>query len=168
MARPRLSPEKLLDSLRLRLAERSQYDESTGCTLYIGFRTKKGYGKLSIGKRKLRAHRAAAFVAGLLPSLDSPLLVRHKCDNPPCIDDKHLLVGSAQNNSNDMVERGRQGKPELCVKRGEKNGNSKLTEALVKEIRASQETSKLIAARIGVTPALVNMVRRGQIWRHVA
>lgn len=34
-------------------------------------------------------------------------MVRHSCDNPPCCNPAHLLVGTAAQNAQDMAERGR-------------------------------------------------------------
>lgn len=48
------------------------------------------------------------------------LVVRHSCDNPPCCNPDHLLIGTQQDNVNDMIERGRyrgSGRREKC-KRG--------------------------------------------------
>lgn len=34
-------------------------------------------------------------------------MVRHSCDNPPCINPEHLLVGTSKQNAYDAFERGR-------------------------------------------------------------
>ena len=67
----------------------------------------KGYIYVSIGRaRKVRANRLIYEAThGQIPVGQ---LVRHKCDQRNCIEPSHLLCGTAQDNSNDMVERGRQ------------------------------------------------------------
>jgi hypothetical protein len=35
----------------------------------------------------------------------------HKCDNPPCVDPKHLFEGTQMVNMQDMTAKGRRGKP---------------------------------------------------------
>ena len=35
------------------------------------------------------------------------MLVRHRCDNPPCFRYDHLLLGTVADNTADMLERGR-------------------------------------------------------------
>lgn len=61
-----------------------------------------------------------------------PEVVRHKCDNPRCINPDHLEGGSAQDNMRDMFERGRQGD---CRNFGEANGRSVCTDLEVAAIR---------------------------------
>ena len=50
--------------------------------------------------------------------------ILHKCDNPPCVNPKHLFVGSIADNQKDMSVKGRA-----------RSGSTKLTEAQVLEIR---------------------------------
>ena len=68
----------------------------------------KGYIPLSVGRRgtpKLRANRfvleqTSGVTLGALNAL-------HTCDNRRCIEPTHLYAGTAQQNSDDMVERNR-------------------------------------------------------------
>jgi hypothetical protein len=50
------------------------------------------------------------------------LMIRHKCDNPLCINPVHLEPGTPADNTRDMFERNRQ-----ADRKGINNGNSKLT-----------------------------------------
>lgn len=52
-------------------------------------------------------------------------------------------------------------------KRGEAQIQAKLTDDLVREIRASTETGGSIAKRLGISKTVVNRARRGKTWRHV-
>lgn len=78
------------------------------CSVWTGGIDKGGYGQASgffseIGERK--AHRVSYVLAyGPIPE---DLLVRHKCDNPPCIRPDHLELGTSMDNFRDMVERDR-------------------------------------------------------------
>ncbi len=51
--------------------------------------------------------------------------------------------------------------------RGDGHANSKLTEALVHEIRADSRTTYEIAATHGVSQSLVSLVRTRKVWAHV-
>lgn len=75
------------------------------CIEYAGARNANGYGVLPKPVNGSRlAHRAA-----LAEALGRPVVgvVRHACDNPPCVNPKHLLEGTQKENMRDASERGR-------------------------------------------------------------
>lgn len=86
----------------------------------------------------------------------------HSCDNPRCVAPWHLRWGTAQENVADAIARGR-----ARWSRGEGHGNAKLTDEAVREIRASSEPYRVLAARCGVHIKTIARVRSRKIWAHV-
>jgi len=130
--------------------------ERGGCLEWTGGVDKYGYGR--VGGGGLAAHRAAwEFTHGPIPA---GLCVLHKCDNPPCINPDHLFLGTQGDNSADKVAKGRQA-------RGETQGNAKLTDAAVVEIRSSALSGASLGLIFGVAPETINRARRGETWKHI-
>lgn len=81
---------------------------ASGCWEWRGQKSEKGYGVFNahrLGYVYARAHRAMWEMRnGLIPD---GLVIRHRCDNPPCVNPDHLDVGTVAQNQADMVERGR-------------------------------------------------------------
>jgi HNH endonuclease/Homeodomain-like domain len=81
----------------------------SGCWEWGGPRNEAGYGiftAAALGFRGAMAHRVM-YERHVGPIPDG-LLVRHRCDNPPCVNPDHLIPGTNLDNSRDMVERRRQ------------------------------------------------------------
>ena len=88
------------------------------------------------------------------------LNVLHRCDSPPCRNIDHLFLGTDADNMVDKVAKGRH-------PRGERYANAKLTEARVRNIRASSMQSRGLAAKYGVSENLISLVRHRKAWAHV-
>lgn len=64
-----------------------------------------GYGRLSVDRRQVHAHRVAFELSG--GSIPDGFYVLHRCDNPPCCNPAHLFVGTHADNMRDRHQKGR-------------------------------------------------------------
>lgn len=133
------------------------------CWEWTGTRREFGYGLFFIGELKLRAHR----VSFLLNNGWLPIVVMHDCDNPPCVNPRHLRGGTMADNNRDRDAKGRS--RHGCSLPGEQNPNSKLTAADVLELRAMHPRPALavLAERYGVHDSTISSVLVRRSWRHV-
>lgn len=131
------------------------------CWVINGFKDKDGYGQITFQARRLRAHRAAWLaVYGDIPD---GMHVCHTCDNPPCVKPTHLFLGTARDNAQDKVRKGRGFTP---VFPGESSPSAKLTFDQVCEIRSATGTLKEIGDQYGVSAVNVWHIRHGKSWRN--
>jgi len=78
----------------------------SGCWIWMGSTTQKGYGDIKYDKKHHRAHRLSYELHN--GAIEDGLMVCHSCDTPSCINPEHLFMGTAQDNTDDMVKKGRQ------------------------------------------------------------
>lgn len=125
-----------------RLHSKGVLNVDTGCIEFSGYRS-NGYGIIKLEGKNQKAHR----VAYTLEHGDIPegLVVRHKCDNPSCINVAHLELGTQQDNIEDMFKRGR--------------SKRVISDIDIADIQASTESSKTLAERYGVTSRRINQLR---------
>lgn len=143
--------------------------EWTGAVNHQG--KEKGYGVMKVGGRKgriIQVHRLAFELEyGPIPR---GLFVVHSCDVRKCTNPAHLSLGTAANNTADMMSRGRQrfGK----AKRGEENTATHLMEFDVRYIRAIAATGivsqKGLAREHDVTQSAISAIVTRKAWGHLA
>jgi len=134
------------------------------CWEWRGDKRRHGYGRVAINGKGIVVPRVA-YECWVGPIPDGAL-IRHKCDNPPCMNPHHLETGDFVQNAQDMLDRGRHNPPI-----GVKNGVARITEADVVRIRAlSAEGRNLteLSKMFGVSISLVSMIKNRKRWAHVA
>lgn len=135
--------------------ERNAPDE---CWPWTAGRFLGGYGLFSIGNRDFGAHRIAwRLLHGPIPDRKH---VCHRCDNPACCNPGHLFLGTNADNMRDRDSKGRQA-------RGTRHPRAKLTDDLVRAIRADGRGSKALSKALGVSRTVIRNVLLGLRWRHV-
>ena len=120
-----------------------------------------GYGVLSLNGVTIRAHRLAFKLANPSVILTPKKNICHKCDNPSCINPKHLFIGTNGDNNKDRHSKGRDAV-------GEKHGRSKLKSADVVNIRKMKEDGfKLveIAKKFNVHPTMIGYIVQRRYWK---
>lgn len=146
-------------------ADRIMPEPNSGCWLWIASATTAGYGNFTRDGKTHYAHRSAYEATHGDGSADG-VVVRHQCDNPPCCNPGHLLGGTMQDNTNDMICRGRMNRAV-----GESASKTKLTEAQVIFARAHATTMTVTeikrAIGIKIKWSTIDYAIRGKTWRHI-
>jgi hypothetical protein len=167
-------------------------EKSERCWTWMGNKGRGGYGQFRVGSKMVRSHRFSWMeVHG---SISEDLFVCHTCDNPSCVRPDHLFLGTAADNSNDKVAKGRQAQGDNTIyrkypekrmigdknpsrshpeshPRGERHGMAKITESDVLKIRemyaTGEHTQRNLAKQFGVTQTLVHFIVKRLKWAHI-
>ena len=141
--------------------------DGTKCILWSGLRNKWGYGRIRHKGQMRGAHRVM-YCKHHGIDIDSirGLVVRHLCDNPPCVNPAHLILGTHADNMRDKKIRRRDA-------RGIGNGASKLNDQIVAAIRAeyikgsSEFSQAALAMKYGVSQSVIHAIVNRKTWTHL-
>jgi len=130
---------------------------TTGCFI-------DGYGQFWVNRMNVRSHRFIwECYNGPIPK---DLQVLHSCDNPSCVNPKHLWIGTNQENTQDRHDKGRSAK-------GSSIGCSVLKEKDIVNILENINNGyynkiKDILDNHSVSRTNINRILKGDGWSHVS
>lgn len=125
----------------------SRVEKSDGCWLWTaGQKNPEGYGGFYVRQidNTVCCHKIAFCIEHNFGLHDIPegIVIRHLCNNHPCVNPAHLALGTYKDNSQDMVAAGNS-------MAGEKNYKSKVDRAKVQEIRRLWATGEYTKTQLG-------------------
>lgn len=132
-----------------------------GCWLWLGCKTKRGYGRVTFQQRNFILHRLVwSILKGPVPrGID----VCHRCDIPACWNVDHLFLGTRQDNLSDAVAKGR-------MARGSAHYNARLRESDIEDIRRRLlvgHTHREIADSYCVVRETISQIAQRKNWAWV-
>lgn len=135
----------------------------SGCWMWTGQLTDKGYGRSQFKDCKGRAHRLTAIDSkGVIPD---GMMVLHKCDTPSCVRPSHLYYGTALDNKRDSIYRTKK------WVHGSKHPLAKLDDSQVVQIRELDKEGTVkradIARMFDVSPRTVRGILTRESWKHI-
>jgi DNA-binding transcriptional regulator YiaG len=142
----------------------------SGCWLWLGSEHgSNGYGAIKVDGKSMPAHRYS--YQRFVGEIPVGMFVCHRCDNPSCVNPYHLFLGTHQDNTDDKVRKNRQAKGKKLAEaqyenrpKGELNGNSKLSQDEVNQIRSLNMSQRKIAKIFGVSQPLISKIKRKEMW----
>lgn len=138
------------------------------CWHWEASKDSSGYGIFKIGQTNVRAHRYSYLIHK--GNILNGQQVCHTCDNPSCVNPRHLFVGTMIDNQIDKIQKGRQYKPPS-------EGNlSLITQGTADAIRAAYQPRrgprpnygeiKRLSELFGLTRKVIADVVAGKTWKN--
>ena len=132
-------------------------EPNSGCWIWLGAIAGR-YGQLRYKNKKTPAHRA--FWEASFGKIPNKLKILHKCDVKLCCNPNHLFLGTNQDNTDDMVRKGRQKWPS----QGNPTHRTKLNKEVARIIREMPGSQRLIAGKFNISQQMVSQIKAGRRW----
>lgn len=138
----------------------SRVHKSGECLVWTGKTDPDGYGILLKRGKYLKAHRVSWERSN--GKIRGKLSVLHRCDNPSCVDPRHLFLGTRADNVADCLAKGR-------IARGERHSQAKLTNRQVLRMRTMYKngsTRRSLSRIFRISQTNTCIIVSGKGWKH--
>jgi len=135
--------------------ERCTPEPNSGCWLWLGTLSPRGYGQLTGDNRTAYPVHRRAYELKHNCTIPKGIYACHKCDVRLCANPDHIFLGTQSDNITDCARKGR-------------HGRQRLTKEQVYEIhRMGSEgyTGSEIAEKFHINPAHARKIIRGLMWK---
>ena len=133
--------------------------ETDECILWPFATNKKGYGIVRVNRRRMTANHYICWMTNGERPTEKHTDTAHSCGVRRCCNKRHIRYATSKENSLDSIEHG-------TMARGRSNGQARLTENDVRQIRSEigRRSLRSIAAQYGVTHKAISFIRDGVTW----
>jgi Zinc-binding loop region of homing endonuclease len=146
----------------------SRVDTDGPCWEWTSSKNSSGYGSYWCNGKLYSAHRVAAWLSGIVPTIEQPDRrgdghVLHRCDNRLCCRPDHLYSGTLAQNHADCLSRGR-----LNRSTGSAHTNAKMSPISIAEVlgrRRNGETYTDIAKDYAVHRSTISNIVNGRNYK---
>ena len=124
------------------------------CIIFSGRKNSGGYGYIGHSEGVYMAHRLAWMLYNGF-NVPKGKVIMHTCDNPPCINPCHLVLGKHKDNTQDCINRGR-------AKHGLGGRPPKITQDMIEAVDGLRQTgmsAKSACQKIGMSRAQYNNLK---------
>lgn len=140
-----------------------QKQASTSCWEWTAARKPSGHGIFVGPQGKVVSASSFSLELHLGYRVPAGMECCHRCDNPPCVNPRHLYFGTRQSNVDDAWARGR-------MPVGSERSAAKIDETQVLEIRnryADGAGARELAEEFGIAISTLRLTVLGRKWKHV-
>lgn len=151
-----------------RLNNKGKKNDLTGCFEWQGYKNPKGYGFISYNKKPKAVHRLKwELENGPIPE---EKMILHNCDNPCCFEISHLRIGTARENTEDMMSKGRHkkafSKQKTILKRSSSNISVEQARNIMDLLKLGH-TADYISKKTLASKYTVYDIKCGYSWKHL-